>query len=183
MKQFQEFKIPFVGLKEGKHHFDFQIDKKFFDAFGFDEYEEVDFIVQLELTKKETLMELEFVAKGTVKVPCDVTGEDFDMDVNGDLQLVVKFGDAYNDEHDELLILPQQTYQVEVQQYIYELIVLSVPQKRVKPGAEENNLEDADVLEAELRENENQIENENKNENTDPRWDQLKQLLDKNKNL
>lgn len=177
MKQFQEFKIPFVGLKEGRHHFDFQIDKKFFDAFEFEEYEDVDFVVQLELTKKITLMELDFVANGTVKVPCDVTGENFDMKVNGSLHLVVKFGDSYNDEHDELLILPQETYKVEVQQYIYELIVLSVPQKRVKPGAEENDLEDAEFLEAELRES--QEENESKNEDTDPRWDQLKQLLDK----
>lgn len=176
MKQFKEFKIPFVGLKEGKHQFDFQIDKKFFDAFDFDEFEEVDFKIRLEMNKKTTLMELEFVAEGTVKVPCDVTGEDFYMQVNGTLPLVVKFGDAYNDEHDELLILPQDAYQMEVQQYIYELIVLSVPQKRVKPGAEENDLEDAEVLESELKKDQKE---ENKDESIDPRWDQLKQLLDK----
>ncbi|MGY6650037.1 YceD family protein [Wenyingzhuangia sp. IMCC45574] len=177
MKRFKEFRIPFVGLRDGEHQFDFQIDREFFDAFGFDEYEEVDFKVTLLLTKKTTFMELKLVADGTVKVPCDVTGEEFNMKVEGDMELVVKFGEAYNDERDDLLILPQEAYQIEVQQYIYELIVLSVPQKRVKPGAEDNELEDAEVLEAELRSD--QEEKNSKEESTDPRWDQLKQLLDK----
>lgn len=176
MKQFKEFRIPFVGLKDGEHQFDFQIDKKFFDAFNFDEFDEVDFKVSMLLTKKTTLMELEFVANGTVKVPCDVTGEEFYMQVDGSMELLVKFGSEYNDEHDEILILPQEAYQLEVQQYIYELIILSVPQKRVKPGAENNQLEDAENLEARLKESQKK---ESKNKSTDPRWDQLKQLLDK----
>ncbi|MDO6801491.1 DUF177 domain-containing protein [Wenyingzhuangia sp. 1_MG-2023] len=173
MKPFKEYKIPFVGLKEGKHHFDFQIDKKFFDAFEFDEYEEVDFKVGLDLTKKITFMELEFVANGTVRVPCDVTGEDFDMEVNGSLSLVVKFGETFNNELEDLLILPQGAYQVEVQQYIYELIVLSVPQKRVKPGVSSKEIKGVEELEKKLK------KESKKKESSDPRWDQLKQLLDK----
>jgi len=31
MKPLKEFTIPFIGLKEGKHHFDYQIDKAFFE--------------------------------------------------------------------------------------------------------------------------------------------------------
>ncbi|WP_010135059.1 YceD family protein [Ochrovirga pacifica] len=176
MRQFKEYKIPFVGLKEGIHQFDFQIDKKFFDAFGYDEFQDADFNVTLLLNKKTTLLELDFEANGSVKVPCDVTGDDFDLPVNGKLSLVVKFGDAYNDEHDDLLILPQEAYQIEVQQYIYELIVLSVPQKRVKPEVERNLLADAEELEASLKK---QSKEESKEKSTDPRWDQLKQLLDK----
>ena len=34
----KEFTIPFVGLKEGKHHFSFEITKTFFDYFGYDEF-------------------------------------------------------------------------------------------------------------------------------------------------
>lgn len=173
MKTLSEFRIPFVGLKEGKHQFDFQIDRRFFDAFEYDEFEEVDFNVSLELNKKTTLLELEFVANGTVKVPCDVTGEDFNMEVNGNLSLIVKFGETYNDENEELLIIPHDAYQIEVQQYIYELIVLSVPQKRVKPGVSREEIKGAEELENQLK------EKEVKKEQNDPRWDQLKQLLDK----
>ena len=174
MKTLSEFRIPFVGLKEGKHQFDFQIDRKFFDAFDYDEFEEVDFKVSLELDKKTTLMELDFVANGTVKVPCDVTGEDFNLEVNGSISLIVKFGEAYNDDNEDLLILPHEAYQLEVQQYIYELIVLSVPQKRVKPGVSRKELIGAEELEDQLKE-----KKEVTKEQVDPRWNQLKQLLDK----
>ena len=34
----KEFTIPFVGLKEGKHNFEFGITKAFFDFFEYDEY-------------------------------------------------------------------------------------------------------------------------------------------------
>ena len=38
MKDLKEFNIPFVGLKEGSHLFEYQIDKKFFESFQFDEF-------------------------------------------------------------------------------------------------------------------------------------------------
>ncbi|NJB83112.1 YceD family protein [Wenyingzhuangia aestuarii] len=173
MKNLNEFKIPFVGLKEGKHQFDYQIDKKFFDAFGYDEFEEVAFDVKIEFNKKETLLELDFVINGTVNVPCDITGEDFDLEVNGDFSLIVKFGETFNNENENLLILPHQAYQVEVEQYVYELIVLSIPQKRIKPGVTRKGIKATEELEEQLR------SKEDKKEQVDPRWDQLKQLLDK----
>ena len=173
MKSHSEFSIPFVGLKEGKHQFDFQINKAFFDAFDYDEFEDVNFKIRLDLNKKETMLELDFVATGTVLVPCDVTGEDFNMEVNGTFSLIVNFAPNYNDENEELLILPHDAYQVEVQQYIYELIILSVPQKRVKPGVSRKEIKNAEAVESKLK-----IKAENK-EQGDPRWDQLKQLLDK----
>ena len=33
MKQLNEFLIPFIGLKLGKHQFEYQINKTFFDDF------------------------------------------------------------------------------------------------------------------------------------------------------
>ena len=38
MKDLKQFNIPFVGLKEESHLFDYQIDNKFFEAFNFEEY-------------------------------------------------------------------------------------------------------------------------------------------------
>ena len=38
MNNLKEYLIPFVGLKEGKHQFDYQIDDSFFEHFEFDEY-------------------------------------------------------------------------------------------------------------------------------------------------
>ncbi|WP_159801133.1 DUF177 domain-containing protein [Flavobacterium sp. MK4S-17] len=174
MKVNKDFLIPFVGLKQGKHQFEFNIDKTFFDAFDFDDFNDVNVKVNLVLEKKSTMLELDFKHSGTVNVPCDLSNEDFDLPIKGKLNLIVKFGEEYNDENDEMLILPHGEYQVDVAQYIYEMIVLSVPSKRVHPGIKDGTVA-AGILDKldELAPK----EEHKKEEDTDPRWDELKKLL------
>jgi uncharacterized metal-binding protein YceD (DUF177 family) len=172
----KDFLIPFVGLKLGKHQFDYQIDKKFFDGFEFDEYIDVNVKVELVLEKKNTMLELVFNHKGTVNVPCDLTGEDFDLPIKGKLNLFVKFGDTFNNENEELLILPHGEFQVDVAQYIYEMIVLSVPTKRIHPGVKDGTLNSEAIQKLDELAPKEQFK-EKKEENNDPRWDKLKQLL------
>lgn len=177
MKVTNEFLIPFIGLKLGKHRFDFQINKKFFDNFDYHEYEYCDIKVDVVLEKKSTMLELDFKHKGTVNVPCDLTNEMFDLPVKAKLHLVVQFGEEFNNDNEELLILPHGEHQIDVAQYIYEMIVLSVPLKRIHPGIKDGTLK-TETLEklAELSIKEQKKESK-KEENIDPRWDKLKQLL------
>ncbi|PZD77384.1 DUF177 domain-containing protein [Mesonia sp. K7] len=175
MKNLNEFKIPFVGLKLGKHHFEYQVDNKFFAFFEYDDFNKVDVKVDLEFEKKSTMLELNFHIKGTVNLNCDVTNEPYDEAIENNLSLVVKFGEAYNDENEELLIIPHGEYQLEVQHYIYEAIVLAIPFKRIHPGVEDGTLE-SDILDR-LEELQPKIKEEKDNEEeTDPRWDKLKNL-------
>lgn len=173
MKDLKEFNIQFVGLKEGKHIFEYAIDNKFFEAFNYNEFESSAVKVELSFTKKTTLLELFFKAKGTVEVPCDSTNELFHQTVEGELPLVVKFGPEFNDDNEEILILPHEEYQFNVAQYIYELIVLAVPTKRIHPKVLDGTM-DSDVLKK-LKELE--VKEEKKEDNIDPRWDKLKGLL------
>lgn len=173
MKQ-KEFNIPFSGLKQGKHNFNFEIDNTFFDSFEYDEFNDSKINLDVLLNKTSTMMELDFEIDGTVNVNCDITSEAYDQPISSDLRLVVKFGDEYNDEDDEILILPHGEHQVNIAQFAYEMAVLAVPQKRVHPGIEDGTLK-SEVLDKlnELRPKEKK---ENKEEN-DPRWDELKKLL------
>ena len=178
MKKLAAFTIPFVGLKQGKHFFDYQINKEFFEHFDYDEFHDADVKVDLLFEKKATMMELVFKASGVVKVDCDLTSETYDQPIEGDLLIVVKFGDEFNDDNEELLILPHGEFQINVAQFIYELIVLSVPLKRVHPGVLDGSLE-SEVLEKleELSPKEADIEDSENGEDIDPRWNKLKNLL------
>ena len=172
MKLANQFLIPFVGLKLGKHQFEFEINNTFFDRFDFKEYENSAVKVSLVLEKKATVLELNFKQSGTVTVPCDQTNEIFDLPIKAKLKLIVQFGEAFNDDNEALLILPHGEFQIDVSQYIYEMIVLSVPLKRIQKIKKESGL---------LIENSENSKNENSksisNQNIDPRWDKLKQLL------
>lgn len=174
MKQLKEFYISFVGLKVGKHRFDYQIDNSFFEAFEFEDFNATNVNVDLTFDKKNTMLELAFAASGSVNVNCDLTNEPFDLEIDGKLNLVVKFGQEYNDENEELLILPHGEYQLNVAQYIYEMIVLSVPSKRIHPGIEDGTLK-SEILNK-LEELQPKETNET-SEETDPRWNTLKKLL------
>ncbi len=175
MKVTNEFLIPFIGLKLGKHQFEYQIKKAFFEHFEYDEFESADIKVTVVLDKKSTMLELSFKHSGTIHVPCDLTNEDFDLPVKGKLNLIVRFGETFNDDNEELLILPIGEHQIDVSQYIYEMIVLSIPLKKVHPGIKDGTLE-SDVLSM-LNDIQVQEPIEVKEENTDPRWDELKKLL------
>jgi uncharacterized metal-binding protein YceD (DUF177 family) len=176
MKSTNEYLIPFIGLKIGKHQFEYQINKKFFEEFGFDEFESCDVKVNVAFEKKATMLELGFKHKGTVNVTCDVSGEQFDMPVKGNIKLVVQFGDVFNNDNEELLILPHGEHQIDIKQYIYEMIALSIPLKRVHPGVKDGTLKSQALDKL----NENSVKEkkeEKKEEEIDPRWDKLKQLL------
>ncbi|MGC1515306.1 MAG: DUF177 domain-containing protein [Maribacter sp.] len=173
MKQ-KEFNIPFSGLKQGKHDFNFHIDNTFFDSFEYDEFNDANITIDVILHKTSTMMELDLEASGTVNVDCDITSEPYDQALSADLHLVVKFGDEYNDEDDEILIIPHNEHQVNIAQYVYEMLVLAVPQKRVHPGIEEGTLK-SEVLDR-LQELQPK-EKKSNTEESDPRWDELKKLL------
>ncbi|GIM53098.1 DNA-binding protein [Capnocytophaga cynodegmi] len=174
MRKLKEYDISFAGLKQGKHQFVYEVDKKFLDSFGYDDVNNLHQVVTVELDKKSTLLELHFRNEGVVNVNCDLSNEPFDMKVEGELFLVVKFGEEYNDEDDELLILPHGEHLLNVAQYIYELIVLSMPVKRVHPEVEKGTLH-SDILDKleELTPKEELEESEY----IDPRWESLKKII------
>ena len=176
MKQLKEFTIPFVGLKEGKHHFDFKIDQAFFDHFEYEEFNSSNINVDLIFNKKSTLLELHFDISGTVNVNCDVTNEPYDQPIHNTFDLVVKFGEEFNDENIDILIIPHGEYEINVQQYIYETIVLGLPSKLIHPGIEDGTL-DSEILKK-LEELSPKIKDEKEDKDEiDPRWNTLKKLL------
>ncbi|MCJ7467935.1 MAG: DUF177 domain-containing protein [Maribacter sp.] len=169
----KEYIIPFSGLKQGKHEFKYVINNKFFESFGYDEFNGANVAVTIFLNKTSTMLELQFEAAGTVNVNCDITSEPYDQEIESELELVVKFGEAYNDEDDEILIIPYGEHQINVAQYMYEMLVLAVPQKRIHPGIAAGTLK-SEVLDK-LKELQPKEAKENKD--IDPRWDALKKLL------
>ncbi|HEY9169655.1 MAG TPA: DUF177 domain-containing protein [Lutibacter sp.] len=185
MKDLKEFDISFIGLKEGIHQFEYIIDRKFFDFFNYDEFYDLKVKVAMSFLKNTTIFELDFVFSGWVEVACDVSTELFHQAIEAEIQLVVKFGDEYNDENEELLIIPFSENKINVAQYIYEAIVLAVPLKRIHPGVIDGSLH-SEILEKlkefEITGEEEGLEEEEeqevqKNREIDPRWNKLKNIL------
>ncbi len=176
MENKKTYNVRFAGLKEGKHHFDYHVDNQFFiDRFQYKEFNNAQVDVHLLLHKKSTMLELFFTVEGTVNVNCDVTNIPYDQPLQGKLELVVKCSDFEEEENEEILVLPHGTNELNVGHYIYEAVVLAVPYKKVHPKVIDGTM-DSPILDK-LEELSPGYPSEN--EETDPRWDQLKELLNK----
>ena len=177
MKPLKAFDIQFVGLKLGSHQYEYKIEQTFFELFEFEEYNSVDVKITIQLEKKATLLDLHFLAEGFVNVNCDVTNEPYSQAIQSEFSLVVKFGPEFNDDNEEILILPHEDYEFNAAQFIYEMIVLAVPNKRVHPKILDGTMKS----EALNKLKELEIKKEKTVANTDPRWDKLKNLITEKK--
>jgi len=171
MRSNDDFNIEFAGLKLGHHNFDFHISETFFNNYNYCDFSLAEIKIDVALIKKTTIMELNIVARGNVRVKCDLTNEPYDQAIDNNIDLVVKFGNEFNNENDEILIIPHGEHKVNLAQYIYELTVLSVPAKRIHPGVIDGSLksEILNILE-DLKPKENK-------KTADPRWEKLKKII------
>ena len=172
MKSLSPYLIKFSGLKEGIHLFDYEIGNKFFKNFDYYDFLDAKLFAKLELEKQSTLLNLKFSFNGEIEVQCDVSMESFDLKLETEHAVVVKFKDDIISTDDKVIFMPAGSHSIDVSHLIYESIILAVPQKKVHPGIENGSLK-SEIVEKleELR------PKKNFNEKTDPRWDKLKDLL------
>lgn len=181
----KDYNIVFSGLNIGSHSFEYAVDASFLETlFDYHDLPGLTAQVDVNLTKQNTMLEFEFSMKGKLPVECDITGKPFEQELSNKFELVVKFGEAFNDDDDEILVLPHGEYEVNVAQYIYELIVLSLPTKFLHPDVEAGEVDE----ETQALLNQYQVINQDEedideddsdddDDDVDPRWSKLKDLL------
>ncbi|MRJ07864.1 DUF177 domain-containing protein [Ornithobacterium rhinotracheale] len=184
MDKIKNYDVQFSGLKEGEHQFKFEIKQSFFDLFTFEqEFQKPNIQVDLNLIKKSTFLELQFKLNGEVELICDITNEPYTQPIDGEMEIVVKFGEDFDDSDDEVLILPHGEYKVNVAQLIFELTLLSIPLKHINPDVDsEEMIEALDLLDQYAPEDDDyedfDEEVDDDEEDIDPRWNKLKDLLE-----
>ena len=166
-----KFILKFAGLKDGKHKFEYEADNSFFKAYDYREFNDANINFNIDFIKKPTVLELQIIGDGVVNINCTLSNEPFDYNLKTRFKLIVKFGEYYDDTNDELLVLPQGSHSINLDQFLYEMVVLSMPIRNVHPGVEDGSIK-SDVIN---RLKDFDINNE-KSSNFDPRWDKLKQL-------
>ena len=164
--------IKFSGLKEGIHLFNYELGIKFFKNFDYYDFLDAKLFAKLELEKQSTLLNLKFSFNGEIEVQCDVSMESFNLNLETEHAVVVKFKDDIISTDDKVIFMPAGSHSIDVSHLIYESIILAVPQKKVHPGIENGSLKSEIVEKLEALK-----PKKNFKEKTDPRWDKLKDLL------
>lgn len=166
-----DFTINIQGLSHKPHRFDFSVGDDFFTHYGNSLLEGGRFEAIVNLDKRETLMEADFGIKGSARVVCDRSLEPFDFPMDLHRKILFKFGTETKELSDEISELARDQTTLDLGQYIYELITVNLPMKRLHPRFKDLESEEEIRLVYSSPADES-----NKEETVDPRWEKLKKL-------
>ncbi len=174
MQARKEYIIQFAGLSIGEHLYEFNIRNKFFENLDYSEIKQGNINVKLTLLKQSSIMILQFEINGTTKVNCDRCTAEYNFPIQGNFKLIVKVGghDSGNQD-DDIITIAANEHELDLSQYLYEYITLSLPIKRVHPDNDEGEPTcDKEIL----KKLKDFLIEEEKKDDSDPRWDDLKNI-------
>ena len=181
MKSLKEFDIEVFRLTDGKQVFDYELKDPFFALIEDSFLESGNLKVKVTLDRSERLILSEFNIQGTVGLICDRSLEPFEHRIESNENLVFKFGEEFAEVSENVIIIPRDLQKLNLAQYIYEFIGLSIPMKKLHPKFQ-NEEEENDENEVKLiyrSEDEKKDNNKSDDEPVDPRWNALKDLKNK----
>lgn len=137
MKHLREFDIAFVGLTPGVHTFQYQITDSFFENYGQQDFSNCNATVKLQFDKKSNFFLLKFEVGGTATVICDRCGQPFELQLWDDFNQVVKLvenpEEMNGDEDPDVTYIQRTESHLNVADFVYEFINLSLPMQRIHP--------------------------------------------------
>ena len=131
------YTILFRGLSLGSHVFDWTIDGRFFQLYEMSEISDACIQVQLTVVKHTHFLELEFTMNGWSEVICDRCLDPLKLDITSEARMYVGFddhaGEDRSDDDFDMIILSHDDDRLDVAQYLYEYVHLSLPIRRIHP--------------------------------------------------
>jgi len=169
--------IPFVGLKPGLHHFEYQIDDKFFANYEEQDFTNCKVITRLELDKKNGFMLLKFDIDGTVDVTCDRCGNPLTLPLWDEFKVMAKLvdnPDEMNEQEDDpdVYYINRGESHLHLADWIYEFINLSIPMQKMCPTDEEGGSKCNKEVLAKL------LQAKNTDKAANPVWEALNKFKD-----
>lgn len=163
-------------MPAGNQQFSYLVDTEFFSKMESADIHAGKVYVELNVKHDGDIFDLSFKMNGEIIISCDRCLDDMPLNVDTDYHLVVKYGEEYNDESDETLIIPESYNDLDLSSIIYDTIALTIPLKHIHPEGECNA-----EMTAQLNQHLASIsdsESDSEEVKTDPRWDALRSLLD-----
>jgi uncharacterized protein len=175
----EQLVIPYKGLKDGVHIYSFILDDRFFSKAKYSEISKGDLKAKIRLDKQPRQLVLFVDIFGYVNVMCDRCLDYFDLHINFNGTLYVKFvneneNNKVNFEED-FIFVSDKNKEMDITHYIYESICLSIPSQRIHPLRKNGKSSCNKMMLAKILEH-----SANKQiDNIDPRWMKLKDINNK----
>ena len=157
MNNKRAYEIAFVGLKQGYHHFDYELEESFFTEKGALVENEIRAKVKLTLDKHVGFLMLKFITDGIAKTSCDRCGNELDINLWDEFNIIVKIVENAaemneSEEDADIFYIARSESHVDVSDWLYEFVLLSMPTQNIcvndKNGLSQCNTEVIEKLES-----------------------------------
>jgi uncharacterized metal-binding protein YceD (DUF177 family) len=138
LKTENQYIIAYKGLHEGSHDFIFTIGKSFIEKHEFLEARDGKLMAKVHLVKEDTQLSFAITINGFIEVPCDRCLEYFPLEINFEGNLFAKFSGVAGEYDGEVIMLDPEEGLIDLKQYMYESISLSIPYRKIHPPDSSN---------------------------------------------
>jgi len=175
LNKLRQYSIQFLGLKDGKHNFEFEVGKKLFEAYGNSEILDADIVIKVHFEKSTSYLSLLFDIQGIVQTTCDRCLDPIDIEIDYSPELYVNFGDETSDltDIDDTMILARSEDSLELAKHFYDYIILNMPIQKYHPDNEDGSTTCNPEM---IKKLEDYMAGDDNNGTIDPRWEKLKNL-------
>lgn len=131
MGQSSKYTIDLKSVRSDTYEDTILLDDAYFASSDMQEIHSGNVGARVRLRKTAGLFDIHFDFKGEVLVTCDRCLDDLRWPVDTTAHLVVKLGESYEEESEEILVLPMADAVLDMSWLLYEYIELSLPFQRV----------------------------------------------------
>lgn len=160
--------IRFSGLKSGIYEYHFDLTDEFFEAWKNDEIEGAEVHIDARMERMEHMLMFKFTLSGKLTTYCDRCLGALVLPVEGEEHLCVRFSDSEVVDDEEVVVLPETAFEIDIAQWLYEYVAVRIPLQHTHSEGDC----DPDMVKR-ISSDEASAEN---TASSDPRWEALKTL-------
>jgi uncharacterized metal-binding protein YceD (DUF177 family) len=174
---YDKFKIRIAGITTGNYRFSIDCDKTFFEVSKLSMLHDGVVYVRIEMEKLDKMLNFAFQFEGNVIADCDRCLAPVTLKMEFGTRLIVKLvarpneNERTDNKDDEVWLVDENSYELDLFHYIYESLLLVLPQKIVHPDDEDGY----STCNPEMLEKLRQCSPAH-HQKIDPRWEALKNL-------
>lgn len=190
--KFDTYNIQLKTMEIGESEIEYHLDNEYFGLIGEEEIQKGDLTAKVKVVKSAKQSELTFEITGKIIIPCDRCLEEMEQPIKATGHLIVRMGKEFQDDGDDIVIIPEEQGIINVSWFLYEFIELAIPVKHVHPFGlcnkemskklrqhivDTDNMEEAEDMDGDSNAD---VDSDSEEDNAplDPRWAALKKLKD-----
>lgn len=124
----------------------FQLSDSYFASKEYSIVEKGNVLVEIQVSPGKYQLEVSIGISGSLELECDRSGDKFYYPIKSQEKLVFKYSDRWEELDENNFLMPKENLKIELDEILYNLILIQIPHRKVKPEFESADSEDSMIF-------------------------------------